>query len=50
MNSNLSKSFQRDEVICYNSECSTSAFMAFEWKGEQLIGGAGLPERDAPQF
>lgn len=49
MNSNLLKSFRRDEVICYNSERSTSAFMAFKWKGEQLIGGAGTPERDVPQ-
>lgn len=48
MNSNLLKSFQRDEVIRCNCERSTSAFTASEWKGEQLIGGAGLPETDAP--
>lgn len=48
MNSNLLKSFQRDEVICYNCKCSTSAFTAFKWIGEQLIRGAGLLEIDAP--
>lgn len=47
MNSNLSEPFQRDEVICYNCKCSTSAFTAFKCKGEKLISGAGLLEIDA---
>lgn len=48
MCSNLLKSFQRDEVICYNCKCSTSAFTAFKCKGEKPIRGAGLLEIDAP--